>query len=236
MVTEPKLDLDQIRAVIKIASESPDVAELEVASETLKVVVKKVAGAVRPVVSTPASSPSASPAAVPSTQPAATGSTDQLVSITAPMVGTFYRAAKPDASPFVAEGDLVEPGQAVCIIEAMKLFNEIQSEVRGRVAKILVENASPVEYGQLLMLDGGGVFHQNLRDASPNLTLDFIEEFHRLDDAHRLSGFDQVPFGYERRGVGFGRAVKCPDHRGRNGHELVGRPGRRRLGRRDRCG
>ncbi|OLC29053.1 MAG: acetyl-CoA carboxylase, biotin carboxyl carrier protein [Armatimonadetes bacterium 13_1_40CM_64_14] len=152
MVTEPKLDLDQIRAVIKIASESPDVAELEVASETLKVVVKKVAGAVRAVVSTPASSPSASPAAVPSTQPAATGSTDQLVSITAPMVGTFYRAAKPDASPFVAEGDLVEPGQAVCIIEAMKLFNEIQSEVRGRVAKILVENASPVEYGQLLML------------------------------------------------------------------------------------
>jgi len=151
-VTEPKLDLDQIRAVIKIASESPDVAELEVASETLKVVVKKVAGAVRAVVSTPASSPSASPAAVPSTQPAATGSTDQLVSITAPMVGTFYRAAKPDASPFVAEGDLVEPGQAVCIIEAMKLFNEIQSEVRGRVAKILVENASPVEYGQLLML------------------------------------------------------------------------------------
>lgn len=151
-MTEPKLDLDQIRAVIKIASESPDVAELEVASETLKVVVKKVAGAVRAVVSTPASSPSASPAAVPSTQPAATGSTDQLVSITAPMVGTFYRAAKPDASPFVAEGDLVEPGQAVCIIEAMKLFNEIQSEVRGRVAKILVENASPVEYGQLLML------------------------------------------------------------------------------------
>ena len=149
-MTEPKLDLDQIRAVIKIASESPDVAELEVASETLKVVVKKVAGAVRAVVSTPSSS---SPAAVPSTPPSApTESTDQLVPITAPMVGTFYRAPKPDASPFVAEGDLVEPGQAVCIIEAMKLFNEIQSEVRGRVAKILVENASPVEYGQLLML------------------------------------------------------------------------------------
>jgi acetyl-CoA carboxylase biotin carboxyl carrier protein len=81
-----------------------------------------------------------------------TGPTDQLVPITAPMVGTFYRAPKPDAPPFVAEGDAVEPGQAVCVIEAMKLFNEIQSEVRGRVAKILVENASPVEYGQLLML------------------------------------------------------------------------------------
>lgn len=150
-MTEPKLDLDQIRAVIKIASESPDVAELEVASETLKVVVRKVAGAVRAVVSTP--SASTSPGAVPFAPPSVTtGPTDQLVPITAPMVGTFYRAPKPDAPPFVAEGDAVEPGQAVCVIEAMKLFNEIQSEVRGRVAKILVENASPVEYGQLLML------------------------------------------------------------------------------------
>lgn len=153
MVSEPKLDLDQIRAVIKIASESPDVAELEVESETLKVVVRKVAGAVRAVVSTPSPSSSSSPAMASSApSSAATGSTDLLVPITAPMVGTFYRAPKPDASPFVAEGDLVEPGQAVCIIEAMKLFNEIQSEVRGRVAKILVDNASPVEYGQLLML------------------------------------------------------------------------------------
>jgi acetyl-CoA carboxylase biotin carboxyl carrier protein len=150
MVTEPKLDLDQIRAVIKIASESPDVAELEVASETLTVVVKKVAGAVRAVLSSPSSSSSAAVPSAPSS--AAIGSSDQLVPITAPMVGTFYRAPKPDAPPFIAEGDLVEPGQAVCIIEAMKLFNEIQSEVRGRVAKIMVENASPVEYGQLLML------------------------------------------------------------------------------------
>jgi acetyl-CoA carboxylase biotin carboxyl carrier protein len=150
MVTEPKLDLDQIRAVIKIASESPDVAELEVASETLRVVVKKVAGAVRAVLSSPSSSSSAAVPSAPSS--AAIGSSDQLVPITAPMVGTFYRAPKPDAPPFIAEGDLVEPGQAVCIIEAMKLFNEIQSEVRGRVAKIMVENASPVEYGQLLML------------------------------------------------------------------------------------
>jgi acetyl-CoA carboxylase biotin carboxyl carrier protein len=152
MVPDPKLDLDLIRAVIQIAIESPDVEELEVASETLKVVVKKVAGAVRAVVSPPTHSPS-SAAPLPSASPSApAGSTDQLVSITAPMVGTFYRAPKPDASPFVAEGDLVEPGQAVCIIEAMKLFNEIQSEDRGRVARILVENASPVEYGQPLML------------------------------------------------------------------------------------
>jgi acetyl-CoA carboxylase biotin carboxyl carrier protein len=70
------------------------------------------------------------------------------------MVGTFYRAPSPDAPPFVSEGDVVNEGQVVCVIEAMKLFNEIQAETRGRVARILVENASPVEYGQpLLLLD-----------------------------------------------------------------------------------
>lgn len=159
-----KFDLDQIRAVIRIASESPDVAELEVESPTLKISVKKVAGGARAVVSLPAGNPVAShsspvhaaPAvpAAPHALSSAEGvvSGDHLVPVTAPMVGTFYRAAKPDAPPFVNEGDLVEAGQTVCIIEAMKLFNEIQSEVRGRVVRILVENASPVEYGQSLML------------------------------------------------------------------------------------
>ncbi len=156
VVTEQKLDLDQIRAVIRIASESPDVAELEVESPTLKISVKKVPSGVRTVVSQPAGNPVAvhSPPAHPA--PAApavpAGSGDHLVPVTAPMVGTFFRAAKPDAPPFVSEGDMVETGQTVCIIEAMKLFNEIQSEVRGRIVRILVENASPVEYGQSLML------------------------------------------------------------------------------------
>ena len=156
MSDQQKLDLDQIRAVIRIASESPDVAELEVESPTLKISVKKVSGGgVRTVISQPGGNPGpahptpapAHPAA-PSTAPPA----DHLVPIAAPMVGTFYRAAKPDAPPFISEGDPVEPGQTVCIIEAMKLFNEIQSDVRGRVVRILVENASPVEYGQSLML------------------------------------------------------------------------------------
>jgi acetyl-CoA carboxylase biotin carboxyl carrier protein len=74
------------------------------------------------------------------------------VSIDAPMVGTFYRATSPDASPFVSEGDLVKEGQTLCIIEAMKLMNEIESKVAGRVVKILVENAQPVEFGQPLFL------------------------------------------------------------------------------------
>jgi len=68
------------------------------------------------------------------------------------MVGTFYRSPAPDAQPFVREGDAVRKGQVVCIIEAMKLMNEIESQVAGRVTKVLVENAQPVEYGQPLFV------------------------------------------------------------------------------------
>ena len=72
--------------------------------------------------------------------------------VVSPMVGTFYRAPAPDADPFIEIGDVVEVGQTVCIIEAMKLMNEIEAETKGRVAKILVENAQPVEFGQKLFL------------------------------------------------------------------------------------
>jgi acetyl-CoA carboxylase biotin carboxyl carrier protein len=72
--------------------------------------------------------------------------------ITSPMVGTFYRAASPDAAPFVEEGDSVRKGQTLCIIEAMKMMNEIEAEVGGRVVKILCANAQPVEYGQPLVI------------------------------------------------------------------------------------
>jgi acetyl-CoA carboxylase biotin carboxyl carrier protein len=72
--------------------------------------------------------------------------------ITSPMVGTFYRATSPDATPFVEEGDSVRKGQTLCIIEAMKMMNEIEAEVAGRVVKILCENAQPVEYGQPLVV------------------------------------------------------------------------------------
>ena len=75
-----------------------------------------------------------------------------LLTIEAPMVGTFYRAPYPDAHPFVRDGDRVKKGQVVCIIEAMKLMNEIESKVAGRVVKVLVENTQPVEYGQPLFL------------------------------------------------------------------------------------
>ena len=84
--------------------------------------------------------------------PSAPQVTENLVAITSPMVGTFYRAPAPDADPYVESGDMVEVGQTVCIVEAMKLMNEIESELRGRVVKILVENAQPVEFGQKLFL------------------------------------------------------------------------------------
>ena len=93
------------------------------------------------------------PAAAPVPQPSASeGEAPHLVRIEAPMVGTFYRAPNPDAAPFVAEGDTVKEGQVLCIIEAMKLMNEIESKVAGRIVKVLVENRQPVEYGQALFL------------------------------------------------------------------------------------
>lgn len=77
---------------------------------------------------------------------------DSLTTVTSPIVGTFYRSASPDADAYVDEGDFVKKGQVLCIVEAMKLMNEIESEVDGRVHKILAESAKPVEYGQPLFL------------------------------------------------------------------------------------
>ncbi len=83
---------------------------------------------------------------------AAANSDEGLVAIKSPIVGTFYRSASPEKPPFLKVGDLVEKGMVVCIIEAMKLFNEIESEVRGRVIKVVTDDTSPVEYDQVLFL------------------------------------------------------------------------------------
>ena len=91
-----------------------------------------------------ASAPSTPPPSVP-------GSRSDLVEVTAPMVGTFYRAPGPEEPPFVEIGSRISVGQAVCILEAMKLMNELESEVSGEVIEILVENGTPVEFGQVLM-------------------------------------------------------------------------------------
>jgi acetyl-CoA carboxylase biotin carboxyl carrier protein len=141
-VDRPAFDLDQIRAIIALAAEA-DLTELTVESDTLKVSVKR--GTPVPAAPRPASVPARE-------EMRSTLSDNHFQPITAPMVGTFYRSPNPDAPPFVEEGDEIQPGQTVCIIEAMKLFNEIQAEVRGRVARVLTEDGTPVEYGQPLFL------------------------------------------------------------------------------------
>ncbi|MBP8726118.1 MAG: acetyl-CoA carboxylase biotin carboxyl carrier protein [Saprospiraceae bacterium] len=104
-----------------------------------------VPAAVSPVV------PRAEEAETPKSGGQAAAATNYL-EVRSPMVGTFYRAPGPDKSPFVKVGDRIEAGQTVCIIEAMKLFNEIESEVSGTIVKVVVEDASPVEYDQVLFL------------------------------------------------------------------------------------
>jgi len=153
---EPKIDLDEVRALVKIASEA-DITELTVESPALKVSIKKTAaGRVEvhtpPGVGAPAAAMVAGGITAEDVMAGAEVVPNHMKTITAPMVGTFYRTPSPDAPPFVREGDLVEAGQTVCIIEAMKLFNEIQSDVRGRVVRVLSDNAVPVEYGQPLFL------------------------------------------------------------------------------------
>ena len=98
--------------------------------------------------------PAPAPAAVerPAAPLPAEAESSSMVTIEAPMVGTFYRASSPTAEPYASEGDLVKEGQILCIIEAMKLMNEIESKVAGRIVKIFVENAHPVEFGQSLFL------------------------------------------------------------------------------------
>ncbi len=92
----------------------------------------------------------AAPAAPAASAPAADSS--NAITVKSPMIGTFYRASGPDKAPFVSVGDEIKVGQVLCIVEAMKLFNEIESEVSGRIVKVLIDDASPVEYDQPLFL------------------------------------------------------------------------------------
>ena len=141
MSHERRLDLEEIRALIRLATEA-DITELDVDAPHVKVRIKKAAR--NPVDRTVLD--------VPHPDGARAEPEGRLVPIVAPMVGTFYRSPKPESPVFVNEGDEVHVGQTVCILEAMKLFNEITSEVDGRIARVLAENGAPVEYGQPLFL------------------------------------------------------------------------------------
>ncbi|RUM87302.1 MAG: acetyl-CoA carboxylase biotin carboxyl carrier protein [Thermovibrio sp.] len=134
-------DLDRIRELLK-SLENSSVEEMELEAEGLKLKVKFRRG----------SSPSLQVSQPQEVKEEKTeeGEEKNYYVVESPMVGTFYRAPSPGAEPFVKEGDFVEKGQVLCIIEALKVMNEIESEVSGIVRKILVENGQPVEYGQPL--------------------------------------------------------------------------------------
>jgi acetyl-CoA carboxylase biotin carboxyl carrier protein len=152
--------VSKIRKLIKLVEES-DIGELEVGGWGQKVRITKKPKqtnnpskdqSVTAITVEPKSETTTKPQTVPAEPLKMVEETDHLVPIKSPMVGTFYRAPAPDAKPYVELNQQIAAGQVVCVIEAMKLMNEIESEVAGRVAKILVENAKPVEFGQSLFL------------------------------------------------------------------------------------
>jgi acetyl-CoA carboxylase biotin carboxyl carrier protein len=155
------MELDKIRELVELVERS-QIQELELSNRGETIRISKVpAVTVAPAAYAPAvAAPAPVPAALAgqangggtSAAPAPPALGENIRDVSSPMVGTFYRAPAPDAEPFVRVGDRVEKGDVVCIIEAMKVLNEIETEVAGVVREILVENAQPVEYGQPLFL------------------------------------------------------------------------------------
>lgn len=154
------MDLREIQALIKFVSTNA-VDEVEISQKDFKLLIRKnpaqvvtatVAAPVAQQVITAAPAAPIAQTSAPAAPAAAPVAADNLITIKSPMVGTFYRSANPESPSFVNVGDEVKPGKVVCIIEAMKLFNEIESEISGKIVKVLVDNASPVEYDQPLFL------------------------------------------------------------------------------------
>lgn len=155
-----QLDHDQLQALLALLGDS-DIQEFKLEGDDFRLEVRRNLPAAAPVALLPAPAAAAAPAPaataaalpeVPSAPPpAAAASRSDLLEITAPMVATFYRAPAPGEAPFVELGTRIQVGQTVCILEAMKLMNELETEVSGEVVEILVENGTPVEFGQVLM-------------------------------------------------------------------------------------
>lgn len=159
------MQLKEIQDLIKLVSKS-DVSEVSLEKKDFKLTIKSEspekeqvivqAAAPAPVASAPAPAPAA-PAAAPAApaapaESAPAGDDSKYVTIKSPMIGTFYRKSAPDKPTFVEVGDSVKPGDVLCIVEAMKLFNEIESELSGTIVKVLVDDNSPIEYDQPLFL------------------------------------------------------------------------------------
>jgi len=154
------MDIKQIQELVKLINKT-SIGEITIEENGKKITIKQkndpvqniIATSAAPTYAPQASAPVSAPAApsVP-TAPKAEAKTDNYITIKSPMIGTFYRQSGPGKPIFASVGDEVTPGKVVCIIEAMKLFNEIESEVKGRIVKVLVDDASPVEYDQPLFL------------------------------------------------------------------------------------
>ena len=147
------MDIKQIQDLIRFVSKS-GVNEVSIEQKDFKITIKTSQVPTIVNATIPAAQPAAAvlPVAVPPAALEPVNDTSKYVTIKSPMIGTFYRSASPEKPIFVNVGDEIEPGTVLCIIEAMKLFNEIESEISGRIVKILVDNASPVEYDQPLFL------------------------------------------------------------------------------------
>ena len=154
------MDLKYIQELIKAVNKS-ELSELSIKDGEFEITIKQTPGgqilvqAPQPIAQQVAMAPApvaAAPVAEAAAAPAPAPVSDKTVTVKSPMIGTFYRSAKPGEPPFISVGDTINVGQHICIIEAMKLFNEIESEVSGKVVKILADDASPVEYDQPLFL------------------------------------------------------------------------------------
>ena len=167
------MNIDDIQDLIKFVAKA-GVNEVEIEKKDFKIVIKSdylakkktnfkeettivqqqipVAAAAAPVAAAPVAAAPAAPAAAPAKEEAKEEEDSNLITVKAQMIGTFYRAAGPDKDPFIQVGSVIKPGDKLCIIEAMKLFNEIESEVSGKVVKILVDDISPIEFDQPLFL------------------------------------------------------------------------------------
>ena len=158
---------NEIQDLIKLVSKS-DLNEIKVKEGDFEIVIRnknysKSSGGsqslIQPTMVMPPSAPAPAAAAAPAaasapaaTPPAEATDTSNLLEVKSPIVGTFYRSASPDKPAYVSVGDTIQEGSVVCIVEAMKLFNEIESEVSGKIVKVMIDDASPVEYDQVLFL------------------------------------------------------------------------------------
>ncbi|RME36056.1 MAG: acetyl-CoA carboxylase biotin carboxyl carrier protein [Deltaproteobacteria bacterium] len=155
------MEIKDIKALIKLVTET-DITEFEMENAEEKILIKRgpsqeiiqVQAPQAPMVAAPAAVAAPASAAAAPAEAAAEDKTanDKYKTINSPIVGTFYRKPSPDADPFVKEGDVVEAGQTVCLVEAMKLFNEIEAEFKCKIIEVLKDDASPVEFGDALFL------------------------------------------------------------------------------------